>query len=194
MDEEFVAKHGWLWTYQPGNSPLTNVKDACIFPAMSKRVSAEQGLGNGSRVLEGEQLWDTVSKAWESLPEETIARAYTGHHQIVNAIAACKGGDDFVRANNGLSFGIRKHCVSYFDSDEATAASGVTLVTEPVDDANEVVQQSGLKWDKPDLTNHRMEDVVQKNVLDFLYNNLKPTDEHWDHVAAALLVLGENET
>jgi len=158
---------------------------------MSKRVSAEQGLGNGSRVLEGEQLWDTVLAAWESLPEETIARAYTGHHQIVNAIASCQGGDDFVRAKNGLSFGIRKHCVPYFKDGDATTPSGVTLVTEPVDDANEAIQRSGLKWDKPDLTNHRMEDVVQKNVLEFLYNNLEIDDEPWGNVAAALWMLDE---
>lgn len=51
---------------------------------MSKAVTAEQGLSNRSLVLQAEELWLTVEKVWEQLPLETIARAYSGDHQIVN--------------------------------------------------------------------------------------------------------------
>jgi hypothetical protein len=63
---------------------------------MSKHVTAEQGLCNVSMVLEGEALWTTICSAWDKLPEETIARSYAGHHQLVCAIVDCEGGDDFV--------------------------------------------------------------------------------------------------
>jgi hypothetical protein len=31
-------KRGWILKFQASNSPLTNVKDYCIFPALSKAV------------------------------------------------------------------------------------------------------------------------------------------------------------
>jgi hypothetical protein len=119
---------------------------------MSKHVTAEQGLCNVSMVLEGEALWTIICSAWDKLPEETIARSYAGHHQLVCAIVDCKGGDDFVRAKNGLSFGIRKHAVPYYVGEE-TVPAGVEMVTERVEDANGAMMRSGLKWVKPDITN-----------------------------------------
>ena len=53
LKSEFDER-GWILQFQPANSPITNVKDACIFPAMSKRVTEAQGLTKGSHVLEGE--------------------------------------------------------------------------------------------------------------------------------------------
>ena len=35
---------GWDWTRQPSNSPLTNVCDAALFPALAKQVTALQGM------------------------------------------------------------------------------------------------------------------------------------------------------
>ena len=31
-------EHGWLFAQQPSQSPLTNIKDCCLFPALSKLV------------------------------------------------------------------------------------------------------------------------------------------------------------
>jgi hypothetical protein len=96
------SKRGWLFMCQPSQSPLTNVKDACIFPALSKKVSEEQqGLSHGSLLLEGEKLWDVCRKVWDEFPEETIARAYAGHHQIFNAIYVEEGGDKFQQVKGG---------------------------------------------------------------------------------------------
>jgi hypothetical protein len=47
LDEELSAR-GWHLKFQPSQSPLTNIKDACIFPALSKAVSNEQGLSHAS--------------------------------------------------------------------------------------------------------------------------------------------------
>jgi len=46
LDEE-LGDRGWHLKFQPPNSPITNVKDACIFPSLSKRISSAQGLSNG---------------------------------------------------------------------------------------------------------------------------------------------------
>jgi hypothetical protein len=85
-------ERGWILIFQPSNSPLTNIKDYCIFPAMSKAVTAKQGLKNGSLLIDNEELWSYVKEVWEELPVETIARAYHSHHQVVNAIAHDNGG------------------------------------------------------------------------------------------------------
>ena len=58
-----LNKRGWMLKIQPSNSPLTNVKDASLFPALSKRVTAQQGLSKGSLVLEGEELFKLASEA-----------------------------------------------------------------------------------------------------------------------------------
>lgn len=91
--QELFDLRGWILKLQPSQPPLTDSKDACIFLAMSKEATAEQRPSHGSNVLEAEQLWKAVTKCWEEFPVEAIARAYAGHHQIVNAIAKCEGGD-----------------------------------------------------------------------------------------------------
>jgi hypothetical protein len=95
LQKEFDCR-GWILVPQPANSPLTNTKDAALFPSLTKSVTAEQG----------KQLWDIVKLAWERMGLDTIAQAYAGHHQIVNAIFKCKGGDDFTRQHKGLDCGI----------------------------------------------------------------------------------------
>lgn len=43
-------------------------------------------------------------KSWNAMPLSTIARAYAGHHQIVNAIIQNKGGYEFLHTKGGLHF------------------------------------------------------------------------------------------
>ena len=93
--ENDFKERGWMFRFQPSQSPITNVHDAAIFPSLSKRVSNEQGMTNRSYILRGEQLWETVKESWNKMPLSTIARAYAGHHQIVNAIINNKGGTIF---------------------------------------------------------------------------------------------------
>ena len=107
---ELFDEHGWVWTMQPANSPLTNILDAAIFPALAKMVSAYQGLLAGGRYLQCEMLWKMVEKAWDEYPVEKIARAFVHHSQVAAAIYNCDGGDEFVQEGNGLSFGVRKVC------------------------------------------------------------------------------------
>jgi hypothetical protein len=177
---------GWMLVFQPNQSPLTNTKDACIFPAMSKEVTAEQGLSHGSHVLEAEELWRVVEHCWASFPEETIARAYTGHHQIVNAIASCKGGDQFARQHHGLHAGIRKHCVPYF-AENATTPSGVEMVESLDPSTMEMTTQ--LKYPKPNMDEESTGGITLSNLslqeLTVLHDNLPPGTELWNRVSAA---------
>jgi hypothetical protein len=103
INSEFY-KRGWILEFQPSNPPLTNIKDYCIFPAMSKSVTAMQGLKNGSLlvalVLRSSGLWgalrgDNCPSVHESSP-------------VVNVIEDENGGDAFVREKKALHFGIRQ--------------------------------------------------------------------------------------
>ena len=105
---------GWVWTMQPPNSPLTNIMDAAIFPALAKLVSGYQGLHNGGRYLKGELLYEYVQKAWDNYPVEKIARSFVHHAQVAAAIHHCNGGDDFVKQKNGLHWNVRKVCTLDF--------------------------------------------------------------------------------
>ena len=41
---------------QPPQSPVTNVKDACLFPMWTKAVSSDQDFRIGSNILSREQM------------------------------------------------------------------------------------------------------------------------------------------
>ena len=107
MQEEFV-KRGWHCKYQPPQSPLTNTKDAQIFPALSKRVSRGQSIDIGARALLQEEIWTHAKAAWDDLTPSDIARSFMSHHQIVNAIIQHDGTNAFIRERGGLHFGIRR--------------------------------------------------------------------------------------
>jgi hypothetical protein len=179
---EAFDKRGWILNFQPSNSPLTNIKDSCIFPAMSKAVTAKQGLINGSLLIDNEELWSYVEQVWEEFPLETIARAYAGHHQVVNAIAHDEGGDDFVRVKKALHFGIRKHCVPYYDNEEAEEPSGVEMI-QSIDcgDTNR------LRYKNPDVSELDMADFLSEQELGVLFENLEEETDAWMQVSTALV-------
>lgn len=149
---------------------------------MSKEVTAEQGLSNGSHVLETEQLWEMVKQCWGEFPVETIARALSGHHQIANAIAACNGGDEFAKENNGLHCGVRKHYVPCFDGAEASTPTGVEVVTTFDGEDHEMTQ---LKYSKPDLSEATMTGLNEQE-LQCMLDNLPGTSHAWMEAATAL--------
>ena len=107
INAEFKER-GWLFVQQPSQSPLTNIKDCCLFPALSKMVSAQQGLTNGSHVMDIDKAWNIVQQCYNNMSMDTIARAYVHHHQMVNAINECNGGDEYAKRRGGLHCGIRR--------------------------------------------------------------------------------------
>ena len=95
LEEEF-RNRGWMIVPQPPNSPICNVKNACIFPALSKAVSSIQATIYNNKMLEGDEINTCVQQAWTQLPKTTISRTYLHHHQIVAAIVRDNGGEDFM--------------------------------------------------------------------------------------------------
>jgi hypothetical protein len=60
--------------FQPSQSPLTNTNDACTFPKLSKDVSREQALNDGSRMARSEDhVWELANTVWGDFPVETLA-------------------------------------------------------------------------------------------------------------------------
>jgi hypothetical protein len=181
LQKEF-DRRGWILVPQPANSPLTNTKDAALFPSLSKSVTTEQGLMHGSYVLQGEQLWDIVKLAWERMGLDTIARAYAGHHQIVNAIFKCKGGDDFTRQHKGLHCGIQKMFVPYYDRENQVEPSGV----EVIESLGEIeIDGDGLKYAKPDVSGLDFAEYLTLQELDILMEYMPTECPEWASYAAA---------
>ena len=111
--EKIFNEKGWLNFKQASQSPVTNVHDACIFPMMSRDVSAEQALEYGSTLLKGEQLYKCVMKVWNN--EKNIvamSRAFANHSQIVTSIIKHEGDNKYLSEKGGLSFGIRRTFVT----------------------------------------------------------------------------------
>ena len=135
--------------FQPSNSPITNVKDDCIFPAISKHVSREQGILKGSQVFSTDELWQSVEKCWNAFPLNTISRAYVRHSQIASALISCSGGDEFVRERGGLHHNVRHCCVTVCDRDGVP--TGVEVVTIP-DNEDDNQPRRQLKYPVPDVS------------------------------------------
>ena len=69
LDDEFHERN-WMLVRQPPQSPLTNVKDTCLFPSLSKAVSWHQSnLYNNY----GEEFNNCVQQAFIDLPLSTVA-------------------------------------------------------------------------------------------------------------------------
>jgi hypothetical protein len=119
-------RRGWALKFQPSSSPVCNVKNGCVFPALSKHISCQQGISKGSQVCTLDELWTAVTKCWNEFPLDTLARAHVRHGQIASAIAHCQGGDDFVRERNGLCCGVRNCCITVCD--EEGKPTGVEVV------------------------------------------------------------------
>jgi hypothetical protein len=132
--------------------------------------------------LESEDLWSVVQQCWRGFLEETIARAFAGHHQIVNAIASCHGGDEFTKEHNGLHCGIRKHFVPYFE-EGGTQPAGVEVVSSLEGATMDAIE---LKYSVPDLleeeTGVSLKDLSEQE-LQFLQDHLEQGSALWEEVS-----------
>jgi hypothetical protein len=127
INSEFDDR-GWIFKFQPSNSLLTNVKDYCIFTAIPKAVTAKQGLKNESLVIDKEEIWSYVEEVYGDVALETIARAYSSHHQVASAIADDHGGNAFVREKKALHFKMRVSSVPFYDKVDSKEPSEVEMI------------------------------------------------------------------
>ena len=189
---ELFGEHGWEWTMQPANTPLSNVMDAAIFPALAKVGTALQGIMNGGRYLQCEKIWEVLEKAWNEYPEDKIVRAFVHHAQVAAALFECNGGDDFVKERNGLSFGVRKVCRPYYgdnDTGEEDSLDLSSLAPRQLADAKGVVVEEifdgvdidsaavkKLKYDLPDMQQHNISEYLSYNELDLIAGDPEAVD------------------
>jgi hypothetical protein len=172
LDEEFAKREGWHLQLQPPNSPITNVKDACIFPSLSKRITAAQGLSNGSHLLSQDQLWDVIQGCWNAFPLDVIVRSYVMHHQVVNAIASCQGGDQFLRDKSYFHANVRKCCVSTVDDDGCP--TGVEVVTALEQSIDTDLDSRKFVYRKPDVSAYDPSSLTESE-LELLFKEV-PVD------------------
>ena len=191
IEGQFAARQ-WYRAPQPANSPLTNVLDDCVFPALSKHVSREQGISNKCQAYSNDEIWESVQKCYESFPMDVLARAFVRHHQIVNAIAIEKGGDKFAQ-DHDLHFNVRNCCSPTFSEDGV--ATGVEMV--PIfDEHNERDDRPSFRHPDPMIT----QDLLEENLLRMKTIQLErlidwmPEDHEWfEDVAGAHAILRARE-
>ena len=184
LTEQFDAR-GWMLAFQPSNSPICNTNDDCFFPALSRHISRMQGVTNGSRIFQPDELWAAVEKCFNEFPLDTLARLYVRHAQIVSAIASCNGGDEFVRERNGLHFNVRNCCVTECSS------NGTPMGVEVVEsiEQNESGREEKLQYDKPTFSDDNMlQEIVGKMTpgeIRALYHGLPSSNPMFENVLDA---------
>ncbi len=164
--EGYMNRNGWIFAFQPSQSPITNVHDSCIFPSLSKRVTKEQGILKGSKQLNGEELWKVVKYTWEKLPNQVISRAFIGHHQIVCSLLHHHGDNTYLHEKDGLHFGVTKCYVDQEDDDN------VILMTNPP--INPKTGRIGLKYIPPDVSDLPIKNLLSYQQLQFLIKHMGP--------------------
>ena len=78
----FQIPEGIGWIVRTASVDITKT-------ALSKDVTAEQGLSNHGMAFLQLETWVAAKKCWDEFPLDTIARSCVGHTQMVNAVAAC---------------------------------------------------------------------------------------------------------
>ena len=131
------AQRGWITLKQAPMSPETNVKDACIFPAMAKSVSATHALQFGTRQLKEDELDKIVKSVFLNTDNlVSFARAYAGHWQMICAIVENEGKNNYLRSKGGRHFNI---CANYIQMEDGT---GVEQIILPPREEDTVLQAS----------------------------------------------------
>ena len=175
LGEEF-KKRDWIIFNQPPLSPALNVHDSCIFPLMSKQVSAEQAVLFGNRVLVGEELNRTIMSVWNNDDNLcSISRAFIHHTQVVNSVLHYNGGNDYLHKRNGLHFGVRRTFLNDEDGegvtlfDHAPENESETNIGQAMNDRKE----RGLRFEVPDVRKLYDNAKLQKDMLHILRPNIE---------------------
>lgn len=83
--DEFY-KRTWFLIHQPANSPMFNINDSCLFPALSNAVSQGQGVFNKGSSSEAENLWTTDERSFYQYPRDKLALAYFQSSTLVQKL------------------------------------------------------------------------------------------------------------
>jgi len=85
-EEELVAwlrtefgKRGWMFVFQPSQSPETNIHDFFIFPAMSKRMDHQTG---GTTLLRVPQIAKAAMQVFQTMDPAPLHRSWAAHQSL----------------------------------------------------------------------------------------------------------------
>ena len=176
LDSEFTSR-SWMFVLQPPQSPITNIKDACIFPALSKQVTAAQGILKGSLSLDADEIWKYAHTAFNNFPLDVIARSYANHHQIVNAIFRDEGRDDFTRAKNALHVGSRLHFLPYHEEGSSSPNGVVSVLSLDTPVSEEELERRKLRYKDPDVSMFLPEEFLNPHEIAVIAEHVSPDSE-----------------
>ena len=177
LQSEFEQR-GWMLVPQPPNSPITNIKDAAIFPSLSKKVSSIQATIYHNKVLENDEINRCVQRAWNELPNTTISRAYLHNHQIAAAIVKDNGGDNFMIERGGLHCGVRCHATPLYD-EEGRRQIGIYVAEEIIEEEGE---RRPWKYQIPDVRDCDILSYLNRSELRFLHDNIDHETQLWTEI------------
>ena len=145
--------------------------------------------------LDTDKLWEFVKSTYYSMPLDTIARSFTYHTQMANAIHSCHGGDEYA-TSSGRHCGVRRMFVPTYRIDSETGDPigepvGVDMVEIP-DGDNE---RPSLKYDKPIVasTAESLAKHLTIAELDFFESNLEKHTDQWQRMAMAITIQQEQD-
>jgi hypothetical protein len=126
-EEELVAwlrtefgKRGWMFVFQPSQSPETNIHDFFIFPAMSKRMDHQTG---GTTLLRVPQIAKAAMQVFQTMDPAPLHRSWAAHHALVSEMLADKGSNEFLRDSSRFHWGVRR-AFRWFPAELADAEDG----------------------------------------------------------------------
>lgn len=185
LEEEFGLR-GWMVVPQPSQSPVSNIMDCDIFPAMSKDIENRKAMIFTKSMLELDDIWDMTTSSYDDLPREKIARSFAKHHQVVNAIYGSNGRDDFARDKKAMHFGARKHFLPYYHKfpNGDRKVVGVVSVDNMDCVSSEEKQKRQLRYPTPDVSFLRPEEFLSPQEADVLA-------KHWDFNGSELGQFGK---
>ena len=181
----------WLWSPQPPQSPLLNIHDCSIFPALAKRVSNIQSLSNCNGPIDTDTLWKFVKETYYSMPLDTIARSFAYHTQMANAIHGCKGGDEYATSSSGRHCGVRKMFTPTYKLNDDGEPYGDPIGIEMVDIPNNQEEDEGhkLKYKTPIVDTsdpELMAKYLTIQELEFFMKEFDMDTPQWQNTAMAI--------
>jgi hypothetical protein len=144
-----------------------------------------------------DHVWELANTVWGDFPVETLARAYAGHHQIINGIFRDKGGDTFAQEKNGLHCGIRMVYLPKYASEDP-GEDEKPIRVEVYDCPDEVGGIRQLKYTTPELNEEMIErsgDYLCRAQCKVLVDELESlmedeTRDDYDDIAMRFTVFG----
>ena len=98
-----AERRKWHVKPQAAQMPHMNNLDLAVFPAMSKRHTAESRKQHGLKVLKKNEIWKTANAVWHAMPSAVVARGFVCAARIADKVIKEGGGNSFLGAGGSTS-------------------------------------------------------------------------------------------